>query len=338
MMGRVQLFTVLLLVLCQFWHVVSSAGCSGLRRVILDSLEGIVTDGEGFYEENVHCEWLIRAPDPNMTITLTFSEFETECTYDFLTIYDGDSFPSTVLATFSGNLLPAPVQAKSGSMLIHLYSDTNYPLNGTTATYKIQNCSNDCSGHGTCENYRCLCDNGYVGESCEWQSCPLECGYSQGRGDCDFMAMVQKCSCRNGFVGEGCSLSTTNNTNWGDTLLVSSGIDTIFEARTGHTAEYHDTTNSLWVFGGKKTAGRRNFQTSSEPWILCVCFARKADMYATISYHCVCMYSSVINQCHIAEMDHGWEPFLFQSWPKFYCSQAQLVASLVYLSHWSTLD
>ncbi|XP_033641193.1 multiple epidermal growth factor-like domains protein 8 [Asterias rubens] len=250
MMGRVKLMPVLLLILCHFWHEVSATGCSGLRRVILDSLEGTVTDGEGFYEENAHCEWLIRAPDPNMTITLTFSEFETECTYDFLTIYDGDSFTGTVLATFSGNLLPAPIVAKSGNMLIHLYSDTNYPLNGTTATYKIQNCSNDCSGHGVCQNYRCVCDNAYVGESCERESCPLVCGYAQDRGDCDFMTMVQKCSCRKGFVGEGCSLSTTNNTNWGDTLLVSSGIATVFEARTGHTAEYHDTTDSLWVFGG----------------------------------------------------------------------------------------
>ena len=81
-------------------------------------------------------------------------------------------------------------------MLIHLYSDTNYSLNGTTAIYRIQNCSNDCSGHGVCENYQCLCDHGYIGESCEWQSCPLECGYSQNRGDCDFMSIVS--SCRSG--------------------------------------------------------------------------------------------------------------------------------------------
>ena len=63
MMGRVKLMPVLLLILCHFWHEVSAAGCSGLRRVILDSLEGTVTDGEGFYEENAHCEWLIRGEE-----------------------------------------------------------------------------------------------------------------------------------------------------------------------------------------------------------------------------------------------------------------------------------
>ncbi|XP_038062576.1 multiple epidermal growth factor-like domains protein 8 [Patiria miniata] len=238
------------LFICGCGRLATSAGCSGLRRALLTDLEGTVTDGVGFYEENVHCEWLIEAPDPNMTITLTFKEFETECTYDFLTVYDGDSFTSTVLGTFSGNLVPGPVQAKSGKMLIHLYSDTNYPLNGTTATYKIQNCSNACSGHGVCQNYQCACDSGYKGSSCEWRTCPYECGQSSSRGNCDFLSPVQRCACSAGYVGEGCSLSTNDNTGWGDTVLVSSGIDSIFKARTGHTAEYHEGTDSLWVFGG----------------------------------------------------------------------------------------
>ncbi|XP_022097491.1 multiple epidermal growth factor-like domains protein 8 [Acanthaster planci] len=284
---------LVLLLICACGRLALAAGCSGLRRVLLTDLEGTVTDGSGFYDENVHCEWLIEAPDPNMTITLTFKEFETECTYDFVTIYDGDTFTSTVLGTYSGNLLPGPVQAKSGKMLIHLYSDTNYPLNGTTATYTIQNCSNACSGHGVCQNYKCVCESGYKGDSCEGRSCPYECGQSASRGNCDFTTLMPQCTCNAGFVGEGCSLSTNDNTGWGDTVLVSSGIQSVFRARTGHTAQYHEGTDSLWVFGGYDLNSvlddivRYNFTSNQWEEVVPTSGPRPAGRYA----HSMVLYS-----------------------------------------------
>lgn len=41
---------------------------------------------------------------------------ETECTYDYLFVYDGDSYQSTLLASLSGNTLPQPIEAKSGKV------------------------------------------------------------------------------------------------------------------------------------------------------------------------------------------------------------------------------
>lgn len=41
---------------------------------------------------------------------------ETECTYDYLFVYDGDSYQSPLLASLSGNTLPQPIEAKSGKV------------------------------------------------------------------------------------------------------------------------------------------------------------------------------------------------------------------------------
>ena len=41
---------------------------------------------------------------------------DTECTYDYLFVYDGDSYQSPLLASLSGNTLPEPIEAKSGKV------------------------------------------------------------------------------------------------------------------------------------------------------------------------------------------------------------------------------
>lgn len=42
---------------------------------------------------------------------------DTECTYDYLFVYDGDSYQSPLLASLSGNTLPQPIEAKSGKVM-----------------------------------------------------------------------------------------------------------------------------------------------------------------------------------------------------------------------------
>lgn len=41
---------------------------------------------------------------------------ETECTYDYLFVYDGESYQSPLLASLSGKTLPQPIEAKSGKV------------------------------------------------------------------------------------------------------------------------------------------------------------------------------------------------------------------------------
>lgn len=58
------------------------------------------------------------APSNSHRIVLNFTFMDTECTYDYLFVYDGDSYQSPLLASLSGNTLPQAIEAKSGKVTI----------------------------------------------------------------------------------------------------------------------------------------------------------------------------------------------------------------------------
>lgn len=71
---------------------------------------GSIHDGAGNYSIGVKCSWLIDARDHSPlrltdtrkppTIRLHLEEFATECGWDHLYVYDGDSVESALLAVF----------------------------------------------------------------------------------------------------------------------------------------------------------------------------------------------------------------------------------------------
>lgn len=129
-------------------------------------------------------------------------------------------------------------------MLILLYSDTNYVLEGFRATFSVANCPNSCSGHGKCVGHRCVCHGDWVGYDCNRHVCPQNCGTALGRGVC----REEHCSCQKGYTGQSCSLKDQdpvgNEWHW---------ISDTFEGlspRAAHTANYVPETDSLYVFGG----------------------------------------------------------------------------------------
>lgn len=66
--------------------------------------------------QDSHCEWLIKARNDSQFITLKFQSMGTECSYDYIFVYDGDSFRSPLLGSFSGKTEPQQVIATSGSV------------------------------------------------------------------------------------------------------------------------------------------------------------------------------------------------------------------------------
>ncbi|XP_055593040.1 multiple epidermal growth factor-like domains protein 8 [Uranotaenia lowii] len=219
--------------------------CDKTRRVFTEPY-GEISDGpsDHNYTQNSHCEWLIKAQNEMQFITLTFRSMGTECSYDYIFIYDGDSFRSPLLGSFSGKTEPQRVMATSGNMLILLYSDTNYVLEGFKAEFSITNCPNNCSNHGKCEENRCNCDGNWIGSDCSVDACPDNCGNEEGRGRC----LNRKCNCSKEYSGQSCSLHKThpvpNEWHW------LSNSKNGFTPRAAHTAVYYTPTNSLYVFGG----------------------------------------------------------------------------------------
>lgn len=244
------------IVVCLFvivgYAAVDLVPCDKSRRVFTNSW-GVITDGPvgSNYTQDSHCEWLIKANDSNKYITLSFRSMGTECSYDYVFVYDGDSFRSPLLGSFSGKTEPQQVTASSGYMLILLYSDTNYVLDGFRAEFSITDCPNNCSEHGLCfqnnktknTKNRCFCRNNWDGLDCSKEGCPEKCGEPL-RGKCTH----GQCVCNHGYSGQSCSLydydNVGNKWHW---LSHSEGGLT---ARAAHTAVYVKTTDSLYVFGG----------------------------------------------------------------------------------------
>lgn len=57
--------------------------------------------------------------EPGKFINLNFDSFATECDYDFLYVYDGESCSSRLIGAFSGTTLPDVISASSGHVSVN---------------------------------------------------------------------------------------------------------------------------------------------------------------------------------------------------------------------------
>ncbi|CAA9996215.1 unnamed protein product [Nesidiocoris tenuis] len=237
-----RLFIYLSLFALCYRYGVGLDACDRTRKV-LTQLWGTISDGgtRTNYSTDSHCEWLIKANSSEQFITLKFQSLVTECSYDYIYVYDGDSFASPMLGSFSGKTRPQNVVATSGFMLILLYSDTNYVLDGFEAEYSITECRSNCSGHGVCAAHRCICEREWGGLDCSQPMCPDSCSRDIGGGHCE----KGKCICNPGFSGLTCSL------NLNDTA--GNKLDDGF-ALFGGRLEKGVASNELWFYNA--TANR----------------------------------------------------------------------------------
>ncbi|XP_043480588.1 attractin isoform X2 [Leptopilina heterotoma] len=195
------------------WQGPACQYCGG--KVRLTEPSGSIQDGIGNYTTDVKCSWLIES-NPNSTIRMHIEEFATECGWDHLYIFDGDSVEAPLLGVFTGlmhkdgyHIRRVPeVIARSGNALLHFYSDVAYNMSGFNITYKINACPSryshaDCSGHGVCIEGVCTCDATWTGEACDEQVCPNNCSAHHGQGECN--REKHHCECARGFKGSDCS-------------------------------------------------------------------------------------------------------------------------------------
>uniref|UniRef100_A0A7N4V4Y0 Multiple EGF like domains 8 n=1 Tax=Sarcophilus harrisii TaxID=9305 RepID=A0A7N4V4Y0_SARHA len=219
--------------------------CKGQRQVLREA-PGYVSDGAGNYSVNGNCEWLIEAPSPQHRILLDFLFLDTECTYDYLFVYDGDSPRGPLLASLSGSTRPPRIEAASGKMLLHLFSDANYNLLGFNASFSFSLCPGGCSGRGLCEpSGQCACEPGWGGPGCTRQDCS---SYCREHGTC--ASEAGPCRCEPGFLGRACDLRLWENQGAGWWHNVSAE-DAAFPARIGAAGAFLSPPGLLAVFGGQ---------------------------------------------------------------------------------------
>lgn len=222
--------------------------CDKQRKILLGT-SGVFSDGSGNYPEDSHCEWLIKANSTHQYITLTFLEMETECSYDHVFVYNGDSYTSPLLGSFSGSTLPPPITANSGAMLILLYSDTNYIRKGFRAMFNITDCPLNCSQKGKCIGNICQCEQLWSGEACDIPLCPNDCGINEETGECDRYLDPPRCICKQGYSGDSCSLPESN-LNGGNSWHLLTRERTDLSPRAGLAGVYMSHVDKFYLFGG----------------------------------------------------------------------------------------
>lgn len=228
---------------CQF--------CGG--KIRLSNQSGFIYDGIGNYSIDSRCSWLIDAGSSNSTIRLHIEEFGTECGWDYLYIFDGDSIHSPLVAVLSGLMysdsyavrrLPEIVTT-SGYALIYFYSDIAINMSGFNITYRLNSCpsrlsSVSCSGNGICIEGVCTCDAMFTGEACDVPVCPNNCSYSNGVCKRE----QHKCDCNPKYKGDDCS-QVADNGYW----EVIQHKDFLPQGSASHTAVVW--RDSMYVIGGE---------------------------------------------------------------------------------------
>ncbi|MCB9165736.1 MAG: M4 family metallopeptidase [Flavobacteriales bacterium] len=122
------------------WSATYSSGdllsyCSSAEYP-LSAATGLVSDGSGVssYRANTTCAWYI-APAGATSVTLNFSQFETEETNDIVKIYSSLDTSIPPIVTLSGTALPGPIVSNTGVMFITFSTNGAVNMSGWSASY-----------------------------------------------------------------------------------------------------------------------------------------------------------------------------------------------------------
>ena len=131
----------------------TTTGCTGTTT--LTGATGTFDDGSGVgvdYDNSAQCGWLI---DTDATlygsVTLSFSSFDVENTYDFVNVYDGADANAPLLVALTGTTLPADVTSTTNQLFVELVTDSIVTAEGFEASWVANPIvlPPTCSGNGT---------------------------------------------------------------------------------------------------------------------------------------------------------------------------------------------
>lgn len=100
------------------------------------------------YPNNINCHWgITQAAGYRVKLFFPFMDLEdrnslsSECDYDSVTVYDGDSQADAVLGRWCGRERPSSLVSRGNRLLVVLSTDRNGAYRGFTAAYLGGKCS-----------------------------------------------------------------------------------------------------------------------------------------------------------------------------------------------------
>uniref|UniRef100_A0A8C1Q106 Attractin-like 1a n=1 Tax=Cyprinus carpio TaxID=7962 RepID=A0A8C1Q106_CYPCA len=219
--------------------------CQG--RFKLTESSGSLTDGPVNYKYKTKCTWLIEGYT-NAVLRLRFNHFATECSWDHMYVFDGDSIYAPLVAVKLGAVILGTGRCNNRVPII--VANMNYSRESIYFTM-INSCPNNCSGHGRCttgnsisSSVYCECERYWKGEACDIPYCWDDCG-SPDRGYCDLTG-EKLCVCNDSWQGPDCSLKVPSaEPYW---FLPNVKPDGQSLGRASHKAVVHGKL--MWVIGG----------------------------------------------------------------------------------------
>lgn len=225
---------------------------------------GNFTDGSPFgqnYLDNTDCSWLIQPTTANLAVNLQLFQFDTEAVNDTLTVYDGATTTSPILATISGNNPTIPTLLSSGgSMLVTFKTNGSTTATGWRAFYNTQQIPG-CSGTtnltaatGTFDDGTLPLDNYAPNLNCSWLIQPagaslvsLSFNRFATQSQFDFVTVYDGASNTAPIIGtySGTTLPPTINSS-GASLFVEFTTNNFLDD-TGWEASYTSTNSQCFT-------------------------------------------------------------------------------------------
>lgn len=110
-----------------------TSSCANLL-VVNDNTSGIIRASQRWnYGNNMNCQWNLTS---SVKLELVFLHFKTDSSADYVNVYDDGSPASTLIGTFSGSSLPAPIMSSSNKLYVTFSTDGSGENEGFTATYR----------------------------------------------------------------------------------------------------------------------------------------------------------------------------------------------------------
>jgi len=115
------------------------------------------------YGDRLQVSWLINPTNSGLRILLTFSEFDTEANYDFVSIYDGMDQNAPLLGSFSGSVIPGPFSSSGNALLVVFTADEYVEGGGFSASWTSFSVEDGITPCTTSQSHEINADEGSFG-------------------------------------------------------------------------------------------------------------------------------------------------------------------------------